>query len=64
MSFFLGYDNEHLPKSCGTMSGDIDLDGNDITGISSIPPTDSSIVSKKYVKDNYVNSSGGTGMGW
>ena len=38
-----------------------DLDGNDITGISSIPPTDSSIVSKKYVKDNYVNSSGGTG---
>ena len=44
------------------MTGDIDLDGNDITGISSIPPTDTSVVSKKYVKDNYVNSSGGTGM--
>ena len=27
-----------------------------------IPPTDTSVVSKKYVKDNYVNSSGGTGM--
>ena len=68
MSFFLGYDegdnsdNEHLSKSGGTMSGDIDLDGNDIIGISSIPPTDSSVTSKKYVKDNYVNSSGGTGM--
>ena len=43
MSFFLGYndddnsDDEHLPKAGGTMSGDIDLDGNDIKGISSIP---------------------------
>ena len=44
------------------MTGDIDLDGNNITGISSTPPTDTSIISKKYVKDNYVNSSGGTGV--
>ena len=68
MSFFLGYndddnsDDERLPKAGGTMTGDIDLDGNDIKGIPSVPPTDSSMVSKKYVKDNYVNSSGGTGM--
>ena len=69
MSYFLGYDsdednsdNEHSAKTGGTMSGDINLDGNDITGISSIPPTDTSVVSKKYVKDNYVNSSGGCGM--
>ena len=69
MSFFLGYDsdednnnNEYLAKTGGTMSGDINLDGNDITGISSIPPTDTCVVSKKYVKDNYINSSGGSGM--
>ena len=67
MSLFLGYDSDsdsddYLAKTGGTMTGDIDLDGNDITGISSVPSTDSSVVSKKYVKDNYVNSSGGTGM--
>ena len=45
------------------MSGDIDLDGNDITGIANVPPTNSSIVNKKYLTDNYVASSSGDMFG-
>ena len=72
MAIFLGFnkfnerdslDNDnYLSKSGRTMSGDINLNKNDITNILDTPPTDSSTVSKKYVKDNYVNNSGGTGM--
>ena len=69
MALYLGYkkpkdgdSNNYHEKSDGTMTGHIDLDGNDITGIADNPLTDTSVVSKKYVKDNYVNNSGGTGM--
>ena len=44
------------------MSGDINLNKNDVANILDTLPTDSSVVSKKYVKDDYVNNSGGTGM--
>ena len=54
--------NSYFPKSGGTMSGDINLDGNDITGIANIPLTNTSVVSKRYLTDNYVSNSGGGGM--
>ena len=40
----------------------INLNQNDITNISDTPPTDTSVVSKKYVADNYVSRSGGSGI--
>ena len=44
-------------KSGGTMSGDIDLNKNDIIHIPDTPETNSSIVNKKYVSDNYLPKS-------
>ena len=58
MATFLGYftpnskgnaddRDTYFSKSGGTMSGDIDLDGNGIMGISDTPATNSSIFNKK-----------------
>ena len=68
MAIFLGFKKQndignYLPKSSGTMSGDIDLDGNDITGIANIPSTNSSIIIKKYLTDNYITSFSGDMFG-
>ena len=38
------------------------MDGNDITGIANVPPTNSTVVNKKYLTDNYFSNSGGDGM--
>ena len=43
-----------LQKSGETMKGDIDLNQNDIINIPNTLPTDTSIVNKKYIADNYL----------
>ena len=43
-----------LQKSGGTMSGNINLNSNDITGLPNTPPTNSSAVSKTYLFLNYI----------
>ncbi len=66
MSVYLGYDTvtkQYLKGLTGgggasTMSGDIDMDGNEIVGLDD-PSNDSSAASKKYV-DNEVAKVGGT----
>ena len=50
---YLDKDN-YLPKSGGTMTGNINLSGNDITGLPNVPPTNSSAISKEYIFLNYV----------
>ena len=47
----------YLPKSGKKLSGDIDLNQNDITNIPNTPATNSSVVNKKYVNDNYLPKS-------
>ena len=59
MAIFLGFnksnerdslDNDNYLSKYGTMSGDINLNKNDITNILNTPPTDSSVVNKKLCK--------------
>ncbi len=44
-----------------TMSGDIDMDGNETIGLDD-PRTDSSATSKRYMSDNFLSSSGDIDM--
>ena len=51
-----------LPTTSGfTISGDIDMDGNEIIGLDD-PSTDSTATNKKYVSDNFLSSSGDIDM--
>ncbi len=74
MSVYLGYDTvteQYLKSLTGdntdssgvdtngfTMSGDIDMDGNEIVGLDD-PSNDSSATSKKYVDDKIAKVGGG-----
>ncbi len=46
----------------GTMVGDVSMDDNDITNLPDTPPTDNSVVCKKYV-DNEIGKITGSGGG-
>ena len=46
-----------LQKAGGTMSGNINVNSNDITGLQNTPPTNSSAVSKAYITQNYDTAS-------
>jgi hypothetical protein len=42
------------------MTADIDMNGNDVTRLLDVPPTDNSAASKKYVDDKFSAASGMT----
>ena len=54
---------KYLALSGGTMSGNIAMSNHEITGLSSLPSQNSSAISKYYVDNNFLRTSGGTMTG-
>ena len=48
-----------LQKSGGTMTGDINMGGYEVIGVTSVPSFNNSLVNKKYVDDEVLAVSGG-----